>query len=394
MLFRTTILCLMFGRVSFSYGLAKAAADYAPSEWVHPGVMISQSQLDFIREKVANHEQPWEDAYNALLSDENIANPKNPSPPAIIECGSYSNPDVGCTAERNDSIAAYGNALAWVISGDNEYAQQAIKIMDAYSSTVKGHNNTNAPLQSGWVGSVWARTGELIRYTDAGWSLNSISEFESMLRNVYMPLTVNGTDHNVANWELVMTEAAIFMAVFLEDADSYNTAMEWHLKRIPATVYMTSDGEYPVAARGQSSSPAAIIAWWFNETTFQEDGQAQETCRDLEHTGYSFASMSHVAETSRIQGNDLYQTDLGTRLRYGLEFHSQFVNGETVPSWLCGGKLSLTLGPITEVGYNALSFRMGIDMPQTGNLTARQRPAKDNGLFVAYETLTHAENNA
>ena len=191
-----------------------------------------------------------------------------------------------------------------------------------------------------------------------------------------------------------MTEAAIFMAVFLEDADSYNTAMGWHLKRIPATVYMTTDGEYPVAARGQSSSPDAIIAWWFNETTFKDDGQAQETCRDLTHTGYSFASMAHVAETSRIQGYDLYETDVGTRLRYGLEFHSQFVNGEAVPSWLCGGKLSLTLGPITEVGYNALSFRMGIDMPQTGNLTVKQRPAADNGLFVAYETLTHAENNA
>lgn len=157
---------------------------------------------------------------------------------------------------------------------------------------------------------------------------------------------------------------------------------------------MTTDGEYPVAARGQSSSPDAIIAWWFNETTFIDDGQAQETCRDLEHTGYSFASMAHVAETSRIQGYDLYETDVGTRLRYGMEFHSQFVNGEAVPSWLCGGKLSLTLGPITEVGYNALSFRMGIDMPQTGNLTVRQRPAKDNGLFVAYETLTHAENDA
>lgn len=164
--------------------------------------MISQSQLDFIREKVNNHEQPWEDAYTALLNDENIANPKEPSPPAIVECGSYSIPDVGCEAERNDSIAAYGNALAWAISGEKGYAQQAIKIMDAYSFTIQGHNNTNAPLQCGWVGSVWARAGELIRYTDAGWPSDSISQFGSMLRNVYMPLTVNGTDHNVANWEL------------------------------------------------------------------------------------------------------------------------------------------------------------------------------------------------
>jgi hypothetical protein len=191
-----------------------------------------------------------------------------------------------------------------------------------------------------------------------------------------------------------MTEAAIFMAVFLEDAESYNTAMGWFLKRVPATVYMSSDGEFPVAARGQSSSPAAIISWWFGQTVFKENGQAQETCRDLTHTGYSFASMAHVAETSRIQGTDLYKTDVGTRLRYGLEFHSQFGNGKPVPSWICGGKLNLTLGPITELGYNGLSYRMGIPMPETGNLTFRQRPAANNGLFVAYETLTHAHNDA
>lgn len=180
----------------------------APSKWVHPGAMISQSQLDFIREKVKNGQQPWKDAYAALLADDGIANPTDPSPHVIVECGSYSNPDVGCTVERSDSIAAYGNALAWAIGGSSGYAQQAIKIMDAYSSTIQGHNNSNAPLQSGWVGSVWARAAELIRYTDAGWSSDSINQFETMLRDVYMPLTVNGTDHNVANWELGKTQSS------------------------------------------------------------------------------------------------------------------------------------------------------------------------------------------
>lgn len=191
-----------------------------------------------------------------------------------------------------------------------------------------------------------------------------------------------------------MNEAAIGMAVFLEDAESYDRAMELFKARVPATVYMKSDGEYPIAARGQSSSPDAIIDWWFDQSVFKEDGQSQETCRDLEHTGYSFASMAHVAETARIQGDDLYQTDVGTRLRYGLGFQSQFSNGKDVPSWLCDGKLELSLGPVTEVGFNALSFRMGIDMPETKRWTLDQRPVGTNGLFVAFETLTHAQNPA
>lgn len=191
---------------------APATSAEAPSKWVHPGVMISESQLDFIRGKVKSNEQPWADAYDALLADENVASPKSPSPHAIIQCGPYSKPDVGCTVEREDSIAAYGNALAWAISGEQKYAQQAIKIMDAYSSTVQGHNDSNAPLQSGWVGSIWARTGELIRYTDAGWSEDSIDQFSSMLKKAYMPLVVDGTDHNVANWELGMYFHLLWMS--------------------------------------------------------------------------------------------------------------------------------------------------------------------------------------
>lgn len=191
-----------------------------------------------------------------------------------------------------------------------------------------------------------------------------------------------------------MNEAAIGMAVFLEDADSYDRAMELFKARVPATVYMKSDGEYPVAARGQSSSPDAIIDWWFGQSVFKEDGQSQELCRDLEHTGYSFASMAHVAETARIQGDDLYKTDVGTRLRYGLGFQSQYSEGKEVPSWVCDGELDLNLGPVTEVGYNALSFRMGIDMPETKRWTLKERPVGTNGLFVAFETLTHAQNPA
>lgn len=191
-----------------------------------------------------------------------------------------------------------------------------------------------------------------------------------------------------------MNEAAIGMAVFLEDSASYNRAMELFKARVPATIYMKSDGKYPVAARGQSSDPDAIIDWWFGQSVFKENGQSQELCRDLEHTGYSFGSISHIAETARIQGDDLYKTDIGTRLRYGLGFQSQFSNGNPIPDWVCGGHLNLTLGPVTEVGYNALSFRMGFDMPETKKWTLKERPVGTNGLFVAFETLTHAENPA
>lgn len=91
---------------------------------------------------------------------------------------------------------------------------------------------------------------------------------------------------------------------------------------------------------------------------------------------------------------DLYGTDVGERLRQALGFQSKYELGTAVPSRLCGGSLHLGLGPVTEVGFNALHHRLGVAMTNTQTLTERGRPAGSNNLFVAWETLTHAQNSA
>ena len=122
-------------------------------------------------------------------------------------------------------------------------------------------------------------------------------------------------------------------------------------------------------------------------------GLTQETCRDCVHTGYGISAISHVAETSRIQGRDLYP-QIGERLRQALGFQSTYELGTAVPSWLCGGTVTRGLGPITEVGYNAMRNRLGFTMTNTQTLTLSRRPAGTNNLFVAWETLTHGDNPA
>jgi hypothetical protein len=189
-----------------------------------------------------------------------------------------------------------------------------------------------------------------------------------------------------------MTEAAMFIGVFLENSTAYNTGMKLFQARVPAYIYMTSDGSLPVYPRGISTK-SALISYWQGQDTFNASGISQETCRDLEHTGYGLASIAHVAEMARIQGNDLYQTSIGVRLRAALEFHTQFLEGVSVPSWLCSGSLDSSLLSTTEVGYNAFATRLKYtNLTYTEEWTVSRRPAGSNGLFVAYETLTHANN--
>ncbi|MEW2048379.1 alginate lyase family protein [Streptomyces sp. NPDC005476] len=390
--FLATVTALVLGALVPVNVPRAQAVPAASAAFAHPGVTVSRAQLDFVRDKVGAAAQPWKGAFDQLLASKYADLSRTPEPRAVVECGSYSNPDHGCTDERQDALAAYTDALAWYVTRDERYAKKAIELMDAWSAVVKDHTDSNAPLQTGWAGSSWPRAAEIIKYTYTGAWANS-GRFATMLRDVYLPEVINGS-HSNGNWELSMTEAAIGISVFLEDRSSYDKAMARFRTRTAAYVYLASDGELPRTVPSQNlNTRDKIVAYWQGQGTFVT-GLTQETCRDLTHTGYGISAISHVAETSRIQGQDLYGTDVGERLRQALGFQARYQLGASVPSSLCGGSLKLGLGPVTEIGYNALHNRLGIAMSNTGTLTLRNRPAAGNNLFVAWETLTHGDNPA
>jgi hypothetical protein len=359
-------------------------------DFVHPGVLVSRSQLEFVRWMVLLRQQPWKTAYDQMLANPLAAADRAPKPFVVVECGSFSNPNIGCTEERQDALAAYANALAWYITKDRKYAKKAIEIMDAWSATITGHLQSNGPLQTGWAGSTWPRAAEIIRYTYHGWSTASVTRFETMLRDVYLPVVIKGHPTNNGNWELTMMEAAVGISVFLEDRASYDLAIAKFRARVPAYVYLTSDGPMPPAPPGTTWTPERVIQSWVGQRTFV-DGIAQETCRDFVHTGYGLVNMAHVAETTRIQRDSLWP-ELRERMAKTLEFHATYELGAPVPAWLCGGVVKPGLGPITEVAYNALHNRMGVALPNTKLIMEQRRPADTNYLFIGWDTLTHANN--
>ncbi|MFD8381520.1 alginate lyase family protein [Streptomyces sp. NPDC059679] len=386
-----TVLALLAGLLSLQFtGPAAPHATAAPATFAHPGVLVSRAQLDYARSKVQAGQQPWKAAYDDMLASSYASLSRTPKPRAVVECGSSSNPNYGCTDERQDAIAAYTDALAWYFTRDSRYAKKSIEIMDAWSATITDHTNSNAPLQTGWSGSTWPRAAEIIKYTyDGGWP--GAGRFATMLRNVYLPEVINGAATKNGNWELVMTEAAIGISVFIEDRTSYDKAVATYLARVPAYIYLTSDGDLPKPPADSSiDTSAEIIKYWQGQSTFA-DGLAQETCRDFGHTGWGIASVADIAETSRIQGQDLYPK-IQDRLRYALGFHTSYENGTAVPSWLCGGSVKKGLAEVTEVGYNALHNRLGIAMSNTQKYTEGHRPSGTDNYFNAWTTLTHADN--
>jgi hypothetical protein len=361
----------------------------APAVFKHPGVLVSRAQLDTMRSRVTAGTQPWKRAYDAMRASSYASLSYKPKPRAVVECGPYSNPNRGCTDERDDANAAYAHALLWYVTRDARHAQKAIQIMDAWSAVIRDHTNHNARLQTGWAGAPFSRAAELIKHTYTSWP--QASRFAGTLRNVYLAEIRDGGDCTNGNWELAMMDAAIGIAVHLEDRAAFDKAVGIWRGRVPGYVYLASDGSLPKAP---STCPgkdtrAELVAYWQGQDRFV-DGLAQETCRDFGHTGWGLAAAAHVAETAWHQGVNLYG-EVQERLVDAAYFHTRYETGTAVPSWLCDGSVNRGLAATTEVVLNHYQHRLGIDMPTTSQYTTSKRPAGAN-YFLAWETLTHAES--
>lgn len=355
--------------------------------FVHPGILVQKNQLDFVKAKIAAGAAPWANAFAAAKSSKYGSLSYAPTPRAIVECGSYSKPDYGCSDEKNDVTAAYTHALLFWFTGDEAYAKKSIEIMNAWSAVLTDHTNSNAPLQSAWCASVFPRAAELIRAAYPKWASADVARFSKMMKEVYLPEVIKGSGAN-GNWELSMAEATVAIGVFLDDRATFDIGVSMWRKRVPAYLYLSSDGPTPVPPPSGGKTGAALITYWYDPGKFV-DGLCQETCRDLGHTQLGLAAMINAAETAHIQGVKLYE-EQADRIAKGLEWNAQYLDGVAPPSWLCGGTLTdATPTAMWEIALNELEGRLGRSMPRTRSVATKVRPTGTNHHMV-WETLTHA----
>jgi hypothetical protein len=364
-----------------------AARPTRSAPFVHPGILVNAAMLGFVRAKIAARQEPWTSALAAAQASRFGRLDYAPHPRAIVDCGSYSKPDNGCSDEKNDALAAYTHALLWAYTGSAASARKSIEIMNAWAAVLKDHTNRNAPLQAAWAAELFPRAAEIIRHTDAGWAAADVARFGELLRGVYLPKVENGSASN-GNWEISMIEAALNIAVFDDDRAGFDRAVHMWRERAPAYIYLTSDGPAPVPPPRGNARSGSLTKYWYDQAALS-DGLAQETCRDLHHVQFGLAGLINTAETAFIQGVDLY-AEQDQRLRAGLEFHARYLNGAAVPAELCGGSLQdRTPSPTWEIAFNHFANRRGEPLPESERLLAKIRPTATDH-HMAWETLTHA----
>ena len=369
---------------------ASAFAKEDPSHipFIHPGILVNHVQLNLIKQRVADGTEPQKTAFAALLKSELADLNYAPSPRAAVVCGSYSKPDLGCKDERRDATAAYTQALAWVVTGQEKYARNAIRIMNAWATTLTGgHTNDNGPVQAAWAASVWPRAAEIIRATSGFWAKEDIACFQKMLVEQYVPSLIHGCDEN-GNKELAMAEGLINIGVFNDDRVLFADGVRMWRGRVPAYIYLKTDGPSPIAP--PSGLPTS--AQWSNKGHLPAmvDGLLQETARDPHHANMTFASLVNVAETARQQGLDLY-AEQGARITAAMEYQAQFLapNNVKPPQYL-----EFNLEPTWEIAYNHFHTRLGVALPNIAKVIPTNRPTGADLNHMVWETLTHGDIGA
>ncbi|MEU5365021.1 alginate lyase family protein [Streptomyces sp. NPDC005925] len=349
-------------------GRTRTRALAADADFTHPGVLVGEDQLADVRKNVTEGRQPWLKAYLAMRDSRYGSYKYRPRPRATVTCPVGGRRGRGCAEERADAIAAYTQALLFTVTGKRQHAVKAREIMDAWSGRLKGHGVEGA----GPAAATWARAAEIVRHTrGAGWPATRVRRFENMLRGVHLPAVSAKKPARSAGQDLVMTDGAISIAVFLNDHEAFDRSLARFRDRVPT--YFAG-----------------------------KNGLTQDTCRGLPQVGQGIAATSHIAETAWHQGVDLYG-EVKDRLSAALTVHArrQLGEPESVSGARCAGRdvrgggsgsagqPGGGLGPGLEVALHHLEDRLGGSVPAAHRLAAGARPAGTDNGSVAWETLTH-----
>jgi len=271
----------------------------APKGFAHPGLLHTQADLDRMQAKVAAKASPWIDGWNALQASGFATAKWVPDPRPVV----YAHmPDFADNAQvlQWDITAAYQNALIWKITGNTDAANCAVRIMNAWASTLTEIHVENGHydgyLVAGLQGYQFANVGELMR-DYPGLSAADFAAFKAMMLNVFQPMdgggvgdttwAINNTLSVYSNWGLCAMAASLAIGVLCDNQ-----------KIVDAVVAYFKTG---------MGNGAINMMTYYLHPGFM--GQTQESGRDQGHNTLSVALVSLLCEMAWNQGIDLYGYD-------------------------------------------------------------------------------------
>ncbi len=309
----------------------------AATAFVHPGMDQSAKDLQYLKLKVQRGEQPWKGAFEQLKADTDLG--FTVKPVTHISQGGYGANDQGGKHLEAGSRLAYDCALLWVLTEDRTYANQTIAIMRAWSSTLWDFDDNNAKLIAAASVNRLCQAAEILRYTDAGWQVQDIENFERLLMTVFYPLLRYYFPEANGNWDGYIIRAIMTMGIFMDNRTLFDNAVNHFL-------YAPVNG--------------SLFKYIY------PSGQCQESTRDQGHVQMGLGAFANVAQIAWTQGVDLFSVG-DCRLATGIEYTARYLLGRPV---FCYGPISAAKKKLSDSKLNYLYVRdhyahLGINLPYT-----------------------------
>ena len=356
--------------------------------FVHPGLLHTQADFDRMAQKVAAQASPWIDSWNILIANGEASLSYTPNPQAVVSRGDDGTDPDNSAILFNDVAAAYQCALRWKISGNTAYADKAVQIMNAWSSTltrIGGTNGANGDndglLLAGLQGYQFANAGEIMR-TYAGWKAADFASFQAMMSNLFYPVNHGMLPEPLAvysSWDLCAVASIMAIGVLCDDEALFNEAV---------TYFNSGTGNGAIAQTLYYIHPGYL-------------GQTQESGRDQGHNTLSIALLGVICEMAWNQGTDLYgyannrvlagaeYVAKGNLLQSGSTYYAvpfapyngTAYDGSPINDTVFATAAQGTLRPIWALLYNHYVNRQGLAAPYTQKMMNLLSPEGGGGDY-------------
>jgi hypothetical protein len=271
------LLCL------FGFGVSLNA------QYTHPGISLTKSNLDRIKQKVLAKEHPWIDGWNTMTALRDSRSDYSAYPSTSV-----SGADGNRQRASRDAVAAYYNILQWYVNGDVSHANCAINILNAWSAKIT--SVVTGELFQLPIGD-FMQAAEIARLYP-GWASTDYNRFRTMCRSYFYPACHDfcQQENSWPGWGAPANADILFIGIFLDDMNMVSEAMNnFESGKGGARIY-----------NGILSS-----------------GQVVEMGRDIPHAEIGINSYADFCQAAYNQGYDLY-SDGNNLLLKGFEYFNKF----------------------------------------------------------------------
>lgn len=345
------------------------------AQFIHPGGVHTLADLERMKAKVSAKESPWIEGYNQMSKDSKAQNTYTAGASATVG-GS----DGTRQRAQRDGTAAYYNILRWYITGDESYAKCAVRILNAYSNSIKtvvSGELFQLPIM------VLVQAAEIARIYP-GWAAEDFNRFKEMCLNYFYPACRDfvGKCGSWSGWDGPANSCILFIGILCDNQDLFDEAVEYYKNGIGGGGIM--------------------------EMVCQPSGQIAEMGRDLPHAEIGPGSAAELCQSAYNQGVDLFSYADNRLLagyeylcKYGLNNPVEWVpyndcvnNNFYFPATLNSYRISES--PAYEIIYNHYVVRKGLEAPYTKAFVNLKGVYPVAGEYTGYSALTFtldAENS-